>query len=317
MTLTHPEPSTTTSTAPEEYARCESCGAPLDEGQRYCVNCGTRRREAPDPASEYFASAAERSRRGTTASTAAPPRNGPSIAVAILVCLIPVAVAIGVVVGQSGGDDTDKVLSALRHQKPQVVNLGGTGTAANASTTTSSAGLKSDWTLSKGFTVKLSTLPVSGTDQAAATKAKADATAKGATAVGLINPKQFTTTPSQGATNYVIYSGQFKTRAQAEAALKKLKPKFSGATVLAVSSASASTAGSHSKVVAKTKYGTAHQVTGFKASKQQVASDKQLVQKIQKEQGRNYVDSQKNIPDQVVVTGGNPNDAPDSGPGQP
>jgi hypothetical protein len=149
--------------------------------------------------------------------------------------------------------------------------------------------------------VKLSTLPLHGTDQAAATRAEQEARAKGAGQVGLINPKDFRTTPSQGASSYVIYSGQFKTRAQAQKALAKLKGHFPGAQVVEIVPAASAAA---APVLAHTAYGTVHQVAGSRATPQQVQQGKQVVQKINRTVGKNYVKAQQNLPDVITVTGG-------------
>jgi hypothetical protein len=57
-------------------------------------------------------------------------------------------------------------------------------------------------------------------------------------------------------------------------------------------------------VVARTKYGVAHQVTGFKPSAAKVQSDRKLVQQINKSIGKNYLDAQRNLPDTIVVPQG-------------
>ena len=64
------------------------------------------------------------------------------------------------------------------------------------------------------------------------------------------------------------------------------------------------------KVVAKTKYGVAHQITGFKPTTAKVNSDRKLVQKINKSIGKNYLQAQKNLPDTIVVPTGTSGGAP-------
>ncbi|MEA2463565.1 MAG: hypothetical protein QOJ98_1312 [Acidobacteriota bacterium] len=58
------------------------------------------------------------------------------------------------------------------------------------------------------------------------------------------------------------------------------------------------------KVVAKTRYGVAHEVSGYKPSASKVQSDKKLVEQINKSIGKNYLDAQRNLPDTIVVTPG-------------
>src|SRR3954449_9751283 len=92
-------PKKTNGNAAADYASCEECGAPLDERQRYCVSCGARRRDKGTPAVRYFASAGRRS-RGT--GRAAGP-SGPRAAAVLFFVLLPLAVAVGVLVGKGNG----------------------------------------------------------------------------------------------------------------------------------------------------------------------------------------------------------------------
>jgi len=104
-------------TAPITYEPCEECGAPLDPQQRYCVNCAARRGNGANPASRYFATMSQRARR----PAARPPAKASSSSRAAAVgffALLPIAVAIGVVVGRGGNDgaDNEVLLEALRNQ---------------------------------------------------------------------------------------------------------------------------------------------------------------------------------------------------------
>ena len=60
------------------------------------------------------------------------------------------------------------------------------------------------------------------------------------------------------------------------------------------------------KVLAKTRYGVAHEVSGFRPTKAKVNSDGQLVQKINQSIGKNYLQAQKDLPDTIVVPNGTP-----------
>lgn len=282
--------------APEHA--CEECQSPLDVHQRYCVVCGARNRNAASPAAEYFSSAGRRRR------VSAPPArqkrgwlagNAPLLLFAIL----PVAVAIGVLVGKSGGGSTDeaKVLAALRNVAPAAATTAnGSGTDA----TVASTAITSDFSLSKGYTVKLSTVPAKGATSAGVASAEKAARAKGAGAVGVIAPADFKTKPAQGS-SYVIYSGEFKTRAAATKALGKLRKSFPHAQVIQVTAAgSAATSG---RALSSTKFGTAHQVAGSKATKQQVQQDTKLVKKLSQQTGKSYVQQQQSLPDKVTIGG--------------
>lgn len=100
-----------------QYEPCEECGAPLDPQQRYCVNCAARRGNGANPSSRYFATMSKRAHRP-------PPRppaksgSGSRAAAVSFFALLPIAVAIGVVVGRSGGDggENEALLEALRNQ---------------------------------------------------------------------------------------------------------------------------------------------------------------------------------------------------------
>jgi hypothetical protein len=284
----------------QQFLLCEQCHAPVDRDQRYCVRCGARQSHARNPAASYFAASARSRRAGPPQQRREGFLRGPAFA--LFLVLLPLAVAVGVLVGRGGSsNNNDKLIAALEKQQP-VVTSPSSGTSASAvSSATPSGNLASDFSLARGYAVKLSTLPTQRTDQAAVARAEQEARAKGATQVGLINPKDFKSTPSQGASNYVIYSGQFKTKAQATKALAKLKSKFPGAQVIAVApAASAST-----PVVAHTAYGTVHKIAGSRPTAQQVQQDKQVVQKINRTVGKNYVNAQKNLPDTIAV-GGSP-----------
>jgi hypothetical protein len=97
------------------YEPCEECGAPLDPQQRYCVNCAARRGNGANPASRYFATMSKRARRPAPRA-AARPATSRAAAVGFF-ALLPLAVAIGVLVGRSGtGNNDQALLEALRHQ---------------------------------------------------------------------------------------------------------------------------------------------------------------------------------------------------------
>ncbi len=112
------------------YQPCEECGAPLDSQQRYCVNCAARRGNGSNPASRYFAAMSKRTRR----PTARPPQKSPTSRAAAVgfFALLPIAVALGVVVGRSDSSNNDQaLLEALRRQDAAAV----AGTPAGTSTT--------------------------------------------------------------------------------------------------------------------------------------------------------------------------------------
>ncbi|HEY2603304.1 MAG TPA: hypothetical protein VGI67_17225 [Thermoleophilaceae bacterium] len=194
----------------ERAHACEECGAPLDLQQRYCVSCGTRNRNAPGPAADYFARPGRRGRALAAAAAPVPPRRGwlASNSSALLLALLPAAVAAGVLVGKSGGGSDQQLIDALKNQRP----------AATAAA------------------------PAAAAAGGASTAAKASSSKKAHSA---------------------------KTR--------------SGRTL------------------SKTKFGSAHQVTGSKPTAKKVQSDTNLVKKLQQETGKGYLHQQTDLPDTVVV----------------
>lgn len=96
---------------------CEECGAPMDPQQRYCVECAARRGNGSNPASRYFAAMSKKSRRPLTKAQAKPPGGGSRAAAVGFFALLPIAVALGVVVGRSGsGDANEEALLKALHQ---------------------------------------------------------------------------------------------------------------------------------------------------------------------------------------------------------
>lgn len=277
------------------YEPCGACGAPLDEQQRYCVECGTSRRHPGDPVARYFADAAARRRMPPAAPGAAVAGAGRHVEnrwIAVALALIPVAAAIGVLVGHhgSGGGSDAQLLAALR---------GSGGAAATSGTAAGSAGgaaaIPSDFSLAKGYVVRLGTLPGTGTDAAAVARDERAARAKGATGVGVINPSDFVLRPASGS-SYVLYSGQFKTRSEAARALAKLRRHFPKAAVVAVSPAAASGGKTAGRISTSASVATQEHPT----AKQQ-ADGAQIVQQIQTTKGKTYVQQQRKLPDTIVV----------------
>ena len=89
-----------TGDAPVE--RCGQCGAPAAHEQRYCVNCGFHRRNAPDPVSRYL-SEASAARTAVVAATALATqrRRNPRIGMRLVLTLVVAALLIGVLIGNA------------------------------------------------------------------------------------------------------------------------------------------------------------------------------------------------------------------------
>jgi hypothetical protein len=118
------------------YEPCESCGAPLDAQQRYCVNCATRRGNGANPSSRYFAAMNKKARRPLSRPSTKAPGGSRAAAVGFF-ALLPIAVAIGVIVGRSGSGegDNEALLKALQSQEAAAA----TATAAPAENATAAA----------------------------------------------------------------------------------------------------------------------------------------------------------------------------------
>jgi hypothetical protein len=280
------------------YEPCDECGSPTDEQQRYCVGCGANLRRPDDPVGRYFAVSAA-ARRATPSGPR--PAGGPrrrradSRWIAVAFALLPIAAAIGVAVGRDTGNADANLVAALNAQKAPVVNVGG---AAGDLATTGAAAIASDFSLDKGFVVQLSTLPATDADQAAVDEAKDAAKEKGAKDVGVINPADFVLSPDS-AGDLVIYSGEFKSKGDATKALAKLKKQFPKAAVVKVSpSATAS-----GPATAADGGPTAADVPGYKATPTQAEEEQgaEIVEQIKSDTGKSYVESQRNLPEEIVI----------------
>jgi hypothetical protein len=204
---------------------CEECGAPMDPQQRYCVECAARRGNGSNPSSRYFAAMSKKSRRPLTKGQAKGPGGGSRAAAVGFFALLPIAVALGVVVGRSGSGDSneDALLKALHQAEKQQV----------------------------------AAAPVEEETTAAATPTKA----------------------------------------------KEKGSKGAAKDKKAASKETAKKAESHGKVLAKTKNGTVHEVTGYEPTKETEEADTKLVEENPEQTGENYIKAQQNLPDVVVVGG--------------
>ncbi len=130
MTENNPRP-------PAGYEPCEECGASMDPQQRYCVNCAARRGNGANPSSRYFAAMSAKARKPLVgAKKEKAPASSRAAAVGFF-ALLPIAVALGVIVGRGGSDgggDSDALLQALRAQEANAAVVD-TGSGATATTT--------------------------------------------------------------------------------------------------------------------------------------------------------------------------------------
>jgi hypothetical protein len=122
---------------PQAFEPCEECGAPMDPQQRYCVNCAARRGNGTNPASRYFAAMSRQARRPPVAPAARKPSTTGRAAAVGFFALLPLAVALGVMVGRGGGSEdggSEALLQALRDRPVATA-----GTAAGPATAAVSA----------------------------------------------------------------------------------------------------------------------------------------------------------------------------------
>ncbi len=118
---------------PQAFEPCEECGAPMDPQQRYCVNCAARRGNGANPASRYFAAMSKRSRRPLTGPPPKPSATSRAAAVAFF-ALLPLAVALGVMVGRGGGNDDGSSEALLEALRDRPVATASTATGPTATT---------------------------------------------------------------------------------------------------------------------------------------------------------------------------------------
>jgi hypothetical protein len=215
---------------------CRNCGAPLAPDQRYCLECGARRSEM----SSVLQGGPPRSQAPAKPTAPAPPRpaaddraawqRNTTLTVIAGVGVLLLAMGVGVLIGRAGG-------SKPAQSAAQVITVGAPSTGA-AAPAAASEEFKSDWPSGKtGYTVQLQTLPQTGTQASAAQAAKTAASAKGAKAVGALKSEEFSSLQSG---RYVIYSGVYHKKSEAEKALGGLRKSFPGATVISVSNGGSS-----------------------------------------------------------------------------
>jgi hypothetical protein len=284
---------------------CAACGAPMAADQRYCLECGERRAVM---SSVLLGGPPLRPEHETGASTSPPARppdsaiassgiddraRGNALAVIAGVGVLLLAMGVGVLIGRSS--------ASTKTPAPQVITVGSApATGSTGAGEAGAASFASDWPSgTSGYTVQLQTLPQSGTQVSAVQAAKAAASVKGAKNVGALKSEEFS---SLGGTNYVIYSGVYHKRSEAQNALKGLKKSFPAATVLKVSNGTGQDGGggSSSKSSGSSEGGaTHHSGVGYSESK---PAPPTVLKKGSKENGQSYEQKSKNLPD-VVSTG--------------
>jgi hypothetical protein len=264
---------------------CGACGAPLASDQRYCLHCGERRATV----SSFLLAGRPRAAAPASphASPGAPPAeartegHGSLLTAIAGVGVLLLAMGIGVLIGRTGG-------SKASIAQPPVVTVASTP-SGGAQASGGEAAFGDDWPAGKsGYTVQLQKLPQAGTTVSAVQAAKAAASAKGAKDVGALRSEDFSSLPVG---SYIVYSGVYRKRSEAEQALASLRKRFPGASVIRVSNGTGEQAGG----------GDAAGGSGVGASEQHPAPPT-VVQSLKNVKGKSYEERSKNLPD-VISTG--------------
>jgi hypothetical protein len=278
-------------------ATCASCGSPLAEDQRYCLQCGER--TAP-PSSVLLGGPPSPAAAVQSSASLVPPgylppgvpgaqgggeRRGNAVTIISGVGVLLLAMGVGVLIGRSSAAKSNAPVSP-------VINLA-TAPASTSSPTTSEAAFTSDWPAgTSGYTVQLQTLPSSGTALSAVEAAKSAASAKGAKSVGALKSEEFASLP---AGNYIVYSGVYSKQGEANKAVKGLKKSFPTASVIHVATGAAkSSSGSTSSKTPAAKSGV--------GSSESHPAPPSVIENLHKHKGKSYEEESKNLPN-VVSTG--------------
>ena len=224
------QPSAPAAPPPAASTTCANCGAPMAPDQRYCLSCGARR---GDPRVPITPPSAE------PAAAAPPPQQGRPADVSPLAAVIGIALLggmllIGVLIGR--GDSNDQTTPTA------VVQVGeggststlstetGSGTGGDGQTTPSS--VTSQWPPgTEGFTIQLSSVGKSSATPDSVDAAKQSALDDGAPDASVLDSDLYSSLPPG---NYIIYSGVYNNRKDAEAALGDLGDSFPNAQVVEV-----------------------------------------------------------------------------------
>jgi hypothetical protein len=128
MSMTTPDTTETTGTTETTVAAesCGQCGAPAAHDQRYCLNCGFHRRNAPDPVARYLSEASAARSQVAVARAAAAARRGrlPRLGARAVGVLVAVALLIGILIGNATAGNSSPPAAA--HKSPAAAKKHGT-----------------------------------------------------------------------------------------------------------------------------------------------------------------------------------------------
>jgi hypothetical protein len=253
----------------------------LARDQRYCLECGERLVPMssvlsgdPPPGHQAPPAAAPYPPGAVPPASGAPERNTTLTVIAGIGVLL-LALGVGVLIGRSGSPKQSAAPAQVISVSPPTSSAGGTSGGETAFT--------GDWPSgTNGYTVQLQTLPQSGTPATAVEAAKSAASAKGAKLVGALKSEAFA---SLSAGSYVIYSGVYHKKAEADQALSALKKSFPAAKVIAVSNGGSSATSSSSP-----------QGSGSSSSPGKPAK---VAPGLKGVKGKTYEEKSKNVPNEV------------------
>lgn len=229
---------------PIEQVRCSSCGQGMAPDQRYCLQCGSRRGGPRVEFDGYLGERAEAEKPGLFGGEPPPPTRPaywvsgaepdprpvrevtPLMAAAGLMAFALILI-FGVLIGKQGNGGGGM-------QTPIVAATGMPAAAPGSTSTTTDVNVsfQADWPAGKeGFTIELATLSKEGTDPAMVESTKVELSGQGASAVGVLDSDEFGSLPGG---NYVFYSGEYTSRAEARSALASLEASFPDAQVIEV-----------------------------------------------------------------------------------
>jgi len=226
-----------------------------------------------------------------TAASSAPPsapspdgagqRNN-TLTVIAGVGVLLLAMGVGVLIGRSG---TSKQSAAA----PQVISVAAAPSVGAGATGASEPSFSGDWPSgTSGYTVQLQVLSQAGSTVSAVESAKSAASAKGAKSVGALKSEEFS---SLTAGNYVIYSGVYHKKPEAEKALAGLKKSFPGAQVVAVSNSGSGSSAAGSGAT-----------SGGAGNSESHPAPPSVLKSLKGVKGKSYEEKSKALPD-VVETG--------------
>ncbi|MGK2954405.1 MAG: hypothetical protein ACSLFI_01875 [Solirubrobacterales bacterium] len=298
--------------------RCTGCGNPMALDQRYCLNCGKRRGGPRVEFEDYLKSDAPGGPQKPPEIAAAPvlqdtrpEREVTPLMAAVGLAGLAAILIMGVLIGRTGqgGESSAPVVAATG--LPTATAATSTGTTA----TTATVSFVADWPEgTEGFTIELATLPKEGSDGTAVEAAKTELLGQGAPEVGALDSDEYASLP---AGNYVLYSGVYDTRPEAEKALEPLSATFPDAEVVEVSAAAGGGGGDTAEVKTEGPAFTPGAAENVDPD-QVVEASEQDLQDLQNATGEEYEEFQKKLPPTIKTPGKAPpkdNKAPGGGSG--